>query len=517
MRYASFLLIIIFFSASISLGQTSNTNEKLYRPLFHFTPPANWMNDPNGMVFYQGTYHLFYQHNPGAAVWGPMHWGHATSKDLVHWEQQPIAIFPDSIGTIFSGSAVVDDNNTSGFGDAKHTPLVAIYTQHSMEGEKAGRSDFQNQSIAYSLDAGKTWTPYKKNPVLLTPNLKDFRDPKVFWHEATKQWVMVLAVGPYIEFYNAPNLKDWEKTGQVGGQGMGVHEGNWECPDLIPFKVKGNANEKDKMVWVLIVNVNPGAPNKGSGTQYFVGDFDGKNFTPFSKQEKWLDYGPDNYASVSWSNTGDKKIIAGWMSNWLYAGVVPTEKWRSGLTIPREIRLEKINNDYRVTSLPINNIEKSIKVQKKYENINLNNPFTFKLPLSSTSLFPCKIDIAAISQADIELVLSNDKKEELIIGYNNNSKQYYIDRTHAGSSNFYSEFAAIHTAPKLTTATVMQLSILIDKTSVELFADKGFTVMTELFFPSAPFTNMQLRKKSKTATTINQLKYSLLKPAITVQ
>ena len=300
------------------------TNESLYRPLFHFTPKQGWMNDPNGMIYLNGQYHLFFQHYPDSTVWGPMHWGHATSSDLVQWKEQPIALYPDSIGMIFSGSAVLDKNNTSGLGRGGIAPLVAIFTQHFMPGEKAGRTDFQNQSIAYSLDEGKTWTKYAGNPVLKTPNLKDFRDPKVIWHAPTQKWIMSLAVADHVEFYSAPDLINWTKESEIG-KNLFAHGGVWECPDLLHFNLNG------KTIWVLLVSMNPGGPNGGSATQYIVGDFDGHVFKPFSADIKWMDYGPDNYAGVTWSNTPGRSVFMGWMSNWLYAAKLPTAPWRGAM------------------------------------------------------------------------------------------------------------------------------------------------------------------------------------------
>ena len=241
------------------------------------------MNDPNGMVYHNGEYHLFYQHNPDSTVWGPMHWGHAVSKDLVKWEHLPIALYPDSLGTIFSGSAVVDKNNTSGLGTKDNPAMVAIYTYHNAEGEKAGRKDYQTQGIAYSLDNGRTWTKYKANPVLKNPGIKDFRDPKVSWYEKGQKWIMTLAVTDHISFYSSKNLLDWTKESDFGAD-IGGHGGVWECPDLFKMPVAGTNEEK----WVLIVNINPGAPNGGSGTQYFVGQFDGKNFVLDNQFEQQL-------------------------------------------------------------------------------------------------------------------------------------------------------------------------------------------------------------------------------------
>jgi len=275
-----------------------------------------------------------------------MHWGHAVSKDLVHWKELPIALYPDSLGNIFSGSAVVDSNNTSGFGKNGKIPLVAIFTHHDPKGADAGKNNFQNQSLANSLDGGYTWTKYAGNPVLRNPGITDFRDPKVSWYKPGKKWVMTLAAKDRITFYSSPNLKNWSKESEFG-QTLGAHGGVWECPDLFPLKLNGKTH------WVLIVNLNPGGPNKGSATQYFVGQFDGHNFTTTDTTTKWLDYGPDEYAGVTWGNTGNRRIFLGWMSNWLYGTQVPTTTWRSAFTIPRELKLFSYNRSIFVGSLPV--------------------------------------------------------------------------------------------------------------------------------------------------------------------
>ena len=305
-----------------AVPETKNTSAlatgygEQHRPQFHFSPPGHWMNDPNGMVFYEGEYHFFYQHYPDSSVWGPMHWGHAVSADLVHWQQLPIALYPDALGYIFSGSAVVDWNNTSGLGQNGKPPLVAMFTYHNMAAEKAGRKDCESQGIAYSNDRGRTWTKYAANPVLPNPgNRKDFRDPKVIWEEVSRQWVVALAVGDHIEFWGSPDLKKWSHLSDFG-KDLGAHGGVWECPDLFPMAVDKSGGDfksppdSPQQQWVLIVNLNPGGPNGGSGTQYFVGDFDGKNFTldaDFAKyvpkgKGVWLDLGKDNYAVVTWSD-----------------------------------------------------------------------------------------------------------------------------------------------------------------------------------------------------------------------
>jgi fructan beta-fructosidase len=322
------LATILLYSCSQTNQNQADTKPEQYRPQFHFSPKAHWINDPNGMIYYKGTYHLFYQYHPESSVWGPMHWGHTTSKDMVHWEEQPIALYPDSLGYIFSGSAVVDVNNTSGFGKNGQVPLVAIFTHHNPKLEKIKPEQTQYQSLAYSLDEGKTWTKYARNPVLKNPGITDFRDPKVRWYEPKKKWILTLAAKDRVAIYSSPDLKTWSKESDFGSD-AGAHGGVWECPDLFPLKHNG------KDVWVLIVNINPGGPNKGSAAQYFLGDFDGKNFKAYSKQTKWLDYGTDNYAGVTFSNTGDRTILMGWMNNWQYAREVPTPNWRGATTVPR--------------------------------------------------------------------------------------------------------------------------------------------------------------------------------------
>ena len=487
MHFYRSLLTLSFFIAYANVQcqvqpDAKLTNESLYRPAFHFTPKQGWMNDPNGMVYLNGQYHLFFQHYPDSTVWGPMHWGHATSIDLVQWKEQPIALYPDSIGMIFSGSAVLDINNTSGLGRGGIAPLVAIFTQHYMPGEKAARTDFQNQSIAYSLDEGKTWTKYAGNPVLKTPNLKDFRDPKVIWHAPTQKWIMNLAVADHVEFYSSPNLINWTKESEIG-KNLFAHGGVWECPDLSHFNLNG------KTIWVLLVSMNPGGPNGGSATQYIVGDFDGHIFKPYSTDIKWMDYGPDNYAGVTFSNIGDRNILIGWMSNWNYANVVPTEKWRSAMTVPRELSLIEQNNNKNVNSKnfllvssPVNELKNS------FAEINFKE-----------NLIPNRIDIKAIKAVDFQIILSNTSNEKLIVGYHADTKQFYIDRSKAGVSNFNDGFAAVAVAPRLSYATNMDLSILLDKTSIELFADGGRTVMTALFFPTSPYTKWEIKSKEKRA------------------
>ncbi len=497
-------LLIFFTFLSCSKNIFAQKNNQLftepYRPQIHFSPKAHWMNDPNGMVFSNGVYHLFFQYYPDSTVWGPMHWGHATSKDLMHWQEQPIALYPDSLGYIFSGSVVADKNNTSGFGKKGSVPLVAIFTHHNMVGELAKRTDFQNQSIAYSNDDGKTWSKFTGNPVLKNPGIADFRDPKVMWYEPQKKWIMTLATKDRISFYSSPNLKLWSKESEFGAS-LGAHGGVWECPDL--FKL----NDNGQKVWVLTVSINPGAPNLGSGTQYFLGNFDGKTFTTTQKNTKWIDYGPDDYAGVTWSNTGDRKIFLGWMSNWLYATQVPTVKWRSAMTLPRTLQLKRAGNELFIASTPVLELEAISAKPITVNNIAIKKDFDLSTVIKNIS-FPCRINIS-LEKQDFSLKLFNNTSDEILIGFDDKSNDYFIDRTKSGNTAFNAAFAARHTAPRISNNAVISISLIIDVASVELFADDGLTNMTEIFFPSKPYD--QIHFQSAQSLIIKKLEYVRLK------
>ena len=500
-KIVTMLLCILLTQSMVKAQATSQQGGEQYRPQIHFSPKAHWINDPNGMVFNKGVYHLFFQYYPDSSVWGPMHWGHATSKDLIHWLEKPIAIYPDSLGYIFSGSAVVDKNNTAGFGKKGQMPLVAIFTHHDPVGEKAGSNTFQNQSIAYSLDDGNTWIKYAGNPVLKNPGITDFRDPKVMWYQTQKKWIMTLATKDRVTFYSSPDLKEWTKESEFG-KDIGAHGGVWECPDLFTLEDAG------KTVWVLTVSINPGGPNKGSSTQYFLGDFDGKSFTPFSTHTKWVDYGPDNYAGVTWSNTGKRKIFLGWMSNWQYATVVPTTNWRSAMTLPRELKLKHVGNNLLIASQPVPELA---GIQAK-SIVKENLKFTDSLDLSKKIAivkFPCRLNINMEKTSDFSLSFSNDLGEELLVGYDKKLNQYFIDRSKSGKTTFEKGFAARHTAPRFTSKSNMNISLLIDVSSVELFADDGLTTMTEIFFPNKPYSRILLQQTGK--AVLKKLEYIKLR------
>lgn len=472
-----------------------------YRPQVHFSPKEKWTNDPNGMVYYKGVYHLFFQHYPGSSVWGPMHWGHATSKDLVHWHQEPIALYPDSLGYIFSGSAVVDYHNTSGFGKNGQVPIIAIFTHHDPMGSKEKRNDFQNQSLAYSLDEGKTWIKYAGNPVLKNPGITDFRDPKVMWYEPQKKWVMTLATKDRITFYSSPDLKSWKKESEFGKE-EGAHGGVWECPDLFSLDDQG------KKVWVLIVNLNPGGPNKGSATQYFLGNFDGNKFVSNSTDTKWLDYGPDEYAGITWSNTGNRKIFLGWMSNWMYANLVPSVVWRNAMTIPRELQIKHVGKELFITSLPVREMNKIQLNSIIDSNVKVSGDFDLFNKTGKLNV-PCRFNIRLDEIRSFSMVASNDKGEKLIIGYDKELNQYFIDRSASGRTDFQKEFAAKHAAPRITNNKKMNLTLILDESSAELFADDGLTVMTEICFPEKPYNKIDV--ETNDTVLFKKIEYTELK------
>jgi levanase/fructan beta-fructosidase len=485
--------------------------EAMYRPNFHFSPKKGWMNDPNGMFYYNGYYHLYFQHYPDGNKWGPMHWGHATSTDMITWKEQPIALYPDELGYIFSGSAVVDIDNTSGFSSESKTPVIAMFTHHDMEADKAGEIIDETQSIAYSLDEGLNFTKYKGNPVINNPNIPDFRDPKVIWDEVRNQWTMVLAAGQEIMFYASKDLKNWELLSKFG-EGVGNHSGVWECPDLFPLPVKGTEETK----WVLFVSINPGGPNTGSATQYFVGDFDGKTFTIDKKFKEelakehnfWLDFGRDNYAGVTWSNVTTAqggKLYIGWMSNWLYANEVPTEKWRSANTIARELGLIKDDNTYRLISNPVKELDgyRAKKVADTDIVVEGNTVLTTSktINLSKTEI---NFKISDVKEGNYTLTLANSKGDVLKFGYKGSNKQFFVDRNKAGKTSFSDKFSdRVATAPRTSSAADLIGKILLDKTSIELFFDNGQTVMTEIFFPNAPFETLSIESNKEKFTLDN--------------
>lgn len=464
----------------MKLSDTFDTgNREKFRPTYHFSPLYGWMNDPNGMVYKDGEYHLFYQHNPYGSKWGNMHWGHAISKDLINWEHRPDAITPDALGTIFSGSAVVDTDNTAGFGAGA---IVAIYTQNS---------DRQVQSIAYSTDNGRSFTKYENNPVL-TSDARDFRDPKVFWHKETQRWIMLLAVGQEMQIFSSSNLKDWSFESSFG-EGQGAHGGVWECPDLFELPVDGT-NEKK---WVLLCNLNPGGPFGGSATQYFVGTFNGKEFVNESPSKtKWMDWGKDHYATVTWSDAPDNRRIAiAWMSNWQYANDVPTSQYRSPNSVPRDLSLFTVDGETYLQSAPSPELLKLRDISKK-RSFKVNGTRTIKdMIAGNEGAYEIELTIENQHADVIGFRLYNDKGEEVDMQYDMKEKKFSMDRRKSGDVGFNENFPMLTWTAIESGKDELKLRLFVDKSSVEAFGDGGRFVMTNQVFPSEPYTHIDFYSK----------------------
>ncbi len=474
--------------ASLAQSPPARIYGEPYRPQFHFTPPRNWMNDPNGMVFYEGEYHLFYQFNPFGDRWGHMSWGHAVSPDMVHWEHLPLALPEENGVMIFSGSAVVDRKNSSGFGKEGRAPLVAIYT-----GTGPGSGGLQYQCLAFSNDKGRTWTKYSGNPVLNISS-KEFRDPKVQWHEPSQRWIMTVSLSTehIVCFYGSPNLKDWTLLSKFGP--AGASSGLWECPDLFELPVEGSAEKR----WVLVVNINPGSVAGGSGGQYFIGQFDGTRFVPerdATAPALWLDYGADYYAAVSWSDipaSDGRRLWLGWMSNWDYAQDVPTHPWRSAMSIPREVKLRKLSGGIRLVQTPVREMEKLRARHFRFGggSVAEANEWIKTQGIESAST-EWVVELGA--DAGVQgLRLFKNGDEAIVVGLDRPRRRVFVDRTRAGQVGFHSKFPAVHEAPWSADNQPLKFHLFIDACSVEVFLNDGETVFTELVFPSPGSRGVEL-------------------------
>ena len=455
------------------------SNKETFRPVYHHTPAYGWMNDPNGMFYKDGVYHLFFQYNPYGSVWGNMHWGHSTSSDLIHWNFEGVSIVPDAWGAIFSGSCVVDHNNTAGFGkDA----VIAFYTS----AKSTPWGDVQSESMAYSLDNGKTFVKYAGNPII-TSLEKDFRDPKVFWYAPGKHWVMILAVGQHMELYSSVNLKDWKKESEFGKM-QGSHGGVWEGPDVIELPVEGSRERK----WVLICNINPGGPFGGSAAQYFVGSFDGKTFVNESPvQTKWMDWGKDNYATVTWNNAPDGRCIAlGWMSNWQYANNVPTRQYRSANTIARDLTLYKAGGEFYLKSTPSREMKQARGEKVSVPSFKVTDSYKIESLLKDNNgAYEIEMEIQVADASKISLNLQNEKGEQVSMYYDLLRKQFVMDRSKSGKVDFSNDFPAVTAAP-VHAGKTLRLRLFVDRSSIEAFGEDGKFVMTNLVFPSSPYNQM---------------------------
>ena len=502
----------------LKLSDTFNTtNTDYYRPSYHFTPLYGWMNDPNGMVYKDGEYHLYFQYNPYGSKWGNMHWGHAVSKDLVHWEHLDPAIARDPVGHIFSGSSVIDKKNTAGFGkDA----IIAIYTNNSVNHDEV-------QCIAYSNDNGRTFTKYEGNPVL-TPfdGLKDFRDPKVFWYEKGKCWYMIVSADKEMRLYKSKNLKKWNYVSAFG-KGIGQQPCQYECPDFFQLPVNG---DKKKMKWVMTMNINPGCWFGGSATEYFVGDFDGEKFTcPDANEVKWLDWGKDHYATVTFSNTGDRVLGITWMSNWQYANLTPFKQNRGANGLPRELKLYEKNGKYYISEDVAPEVYALRKDTKNVADASVaGEKMLAGVAANMEGAFEIEADVTPDANGIAGIEISNNKRERTMIYFDMKQGKVVMDRTESGLSdfgkqavphdielawdkqlaaegkqpariansiNYKNDFALATWAPLSLcedSKKTYHVDIFVDKSSVELFVDGGRIAMTNLVFPVAPYENVKL-------------------------
>ena len=503
MLAASAAVVVSFAAASCTAGPTPSptpagrtpTPSDPWRPVAHLTAEKNWLNDPNGLVYHDGTYHAFYQYNPRANSWGNMSWGHSTSTDLVHWEQQPVAMEASGEEEIFSGCMVMDTKNASGLGSAENPPMVALYT--SAYGKNGALPQgAQAQSVAYSLDGGTKWQKYQGNPVLnLTPTNNNFRDPKVFWYEPGQYWVMttVVADAQVVKLFKSTDLLHWDYLSDFSG--AGAQGGLWEVPELVRMNVEGSTAEK----WVMLLSINPGGIAGGSGMQYFVGEFDGTHFTaenaaapdaPLSDSQ-WLDHGADYYAANSITGApGEKPVLLGWMGNWDYAQHVPTTPWRGSMAIPRELTLVRGGHRYELRSAIATAAREALErrsgeVRRKNLTIgssvqDLGADFTGR-----SQLIELELDLGSSKEAGVILRQSSDGTSGLRVSYTKETRTLKVDRSQAGTTNFSEKFSPYHQVPLPSAGSdgKVRLTILLDASSVEVFAQDGVAVISDTFFP----------------------------------
>lgn len=523
----------------LKLSDTFNTtNTDYYRPVYHHTPLYGWMNDANGLTYKDGEYHLYFQYNPYGSKWGNMHWGHSVSRDLVHWEHLDPAIARDPMGHIFSGSTVVDTRNSAGFG--KNT-IIAYYTSHSIHDGK----QVQVQCMAYSKDNGRTFTKYKGNPVV-TPfdGLENFRDPKIFWYEPTKSWYMIVSADKNMRFYQSKNLKQWKYVSQWG-EGFGAQPNQFECPDFFPLPVDGDKNNQK---YVMIVNINPGFVYGGSATEYFVGEFDGKEFKCDSKPQtvKWLDWGKDHYATVTFSNLGGRIVAVPWMSNWQYANVTPFQQNRGANALPRELKLFSNNGEVYLSANVVDEARKLRKETKDFGNVSVDNANPYiqrNLFANNDGAFELEADVTPDNSDVVGISLYNDKEERTLIYLDLKNKRIVMDRSESGLTdfgklaerhdiekraeaagemkgklsqdivvNFKNDFALGTWAPLSLCGAekkTYHLDVFVDKCSIELFVDGGRIAMTNLVFPTTPYNNIKVYAEGGKAEVKNLKAYKL--------
>jgi fructan beta-fructosidase len=456
------------------------------RPIFHYTTESKWLNDPNGLIYFDGEYHLYHQYN----CFGKVHWGHAVSRDLVHWEHKPPAIFPRQDGEDWlqpwSGTVVVDWNNSSGL-QAGDDPVFLAYFTHSRQ-----PGDLQTQSLAYSNDRGNTWKEYQQNPILANPGIRDFRDPKVFWHMETRRWIMAIVAGDHVKFYSSLNGLEWHWESNFG-ENTGSHEGVWECPDLFPMQVEGEEIEK----WILIISVGGGSVAGGTGMQYFIGHFDGKYFSLEESDTniRWVDYGQDFYAAISWNEVPDgRRLWIGWMNNWPYANSLPTEPYQGQMSIVRELLLTRDNEGELYLS------QRHIKEQKSlrkacfnFESLKSSDTHSSLLNEVRCECFELKAEVEWEEQSqpeDIQLRFRIKDGQYTTLGFIPKQQVYYLDRSHSGFIP-HPSFGGRHKVQRTIRTNRIQFSIFVDRQSVEVFADQGRYVLSDLIFPEPASDQIQ--------------------------
>lgn len=465
------------------IGSVPSAYDQPYRPQYHFSPREHWMNDPNGLVYLDGEYHLFFQYNPFGNEWGHMTWGHAVTRDLVHWDQLPAAI-PEENGIMtFTGSTVVDEHNTSGFCQHAKPCLVAVYTGHTPESH--GRPALQTQNLAFSNDHGRHWTKYAGNPVL-DLHLANFRDPKVFWSQQTSRWIMLVSLPDdhKVRIYASSDLKSWSALSDFGP--AGAINGQWECPELFELPIDRSTDRR----WVLKVGLNPGALQGGSGEQYFIGRFDGAHFTNDNPPSytMWTDYGKDCYCGLTFNNlpTGQRNIMIGWMDNWQYAKDLPTNPWRGQMTFPRTLSLGRTPAGLRMIQMPIDQLGRLQQAQSPAQttaNIADLNRWLPTSMLSKQHAFQLTAEIPLGSAKEVGWRILKVEGQYTSVGYDRRTERLFVDRTRSGLTSFSKAFPARVEAPLTLDNPVLSLNLLVDRNSVEVFAEGGRVVSTNLVFP----------------------------------
>ncbi len=478
------LVILCVFTTACQLSSKKESiyYQEPYRPQIHFTPEKNWMNDPNGLVFLDGEYHLFYQYNPYGSTWGHMSWGHAVSTDLLHWQHLPIALreYQDRITNdstmIFSGTAIVDKNNSAGFG---LNAMIAIFTSNVHKDNQGLR---QHQSLAYSNDKGRTWKYYDKNPILDIQR-KDFRDPKVFWYEPQQKWVMALVIPDQytVQFYDSKNLLDWKLSGSFSDTGDTTRI--WECPDLYELPVENDNNTK----WVLSLSGGHPQGPKFVGMQYFVGEFDGATFKKDSSHHTpaYVDYGKDFYAGIVYNNLDhpqQKKVMIGWVNNWTYGNQIPTAPWRSALSLPRELSLTKTAAGLILQQQPMG-IEKLR--HKKIESIE-------------NEIIQGSFELTAELTEETALELTNDVGDGLVFSYIEGD--FAIDRIKT-KTDFNQDFSSMESYSIPQYPPSIKIRLIIDQSIAEVFINDGLAAFTEQFY----FNNQEFKIKTSGDVKISEV------------